>query len=142
VPEAAMRADLLQTLQIVTQLRVERGGEQLRELAVRVVLLSVEEPVGHLVLARVGHDGDQLLHLFVGELAGPLVEVDVGLLDDEVGVAPADSLHRRQGVHDLGLAVNVGVHDTQNMLKLGGDDERHGCKLSFFKKLLIPFVLE
>lgn len=63
-------------------------------------------------------------HLLIGELAGALVEVDVGLLDDDVGVAPTHTLHGGQSVHHLGLTVNVGVHDTQNVLELGGYNER------------------
>ena len=63
VAHTAVGVDLLQPLEVVTQLGVELRGEQLRELAVSVVLLPVEEPVGHLVLARVRHDRHQLLDL-------------------------------------------------------------------------------
>ena len=46
----------------------------------------------------------------------PLVEVDIGLLADNVGVATADTLDLGQGVHDLALSINVGVEETQNVL--------------------------
>ena len=44
-----------------------------------------------------------------GVLAGgvPLVEVDIGLLADQVGVAATDTLDLGQGVHDLLLAINL-----------------------------------
>ena len=46
----------------------------------------------------------------------PLVEVDIGLFADKVGVATTDTLDLSQGVHDLALAINVGVEETQNVL--------------------------
>lgn len=58
--------DLLQALQILTQLRVQIGAGQLGVLAVDDVLLPVQEPGGHLVLTRIQDDGDQLLDLQPG----------------------------------------------------------------------------
>ena len=37
----------------------------------------------------------------------PLVEVDIGLLADQVGVAAADTLYLGQSVHDLDFAINL-----------------------------------
>jgi hypothetical protein len=48
----------------------------------------------------------------------PLVHVNLSLLADQVGEAAADTLDLGQGIHDLLLTVNVGVEDTQNVLKL------------------------
>ena len=48
-----MIADLLQTCEILTQLVVEAVRHHLCVLAVLDIFLSVEEPVGDLVLARV-----------------------------------------------------------------------------------------
>lgn len=58
-----MGPDLLQPLEVLTDLAVEGVGHHLRELAILNVLLSVQEPVGNLVLARVAHDRNQLLNL-------------------------------------------------------------------------------
>ena len=63
VTQAAVIADLLQTREILTQLVVEAVRHHLCVLAVLDIFLSVEEPVGDLVLARVWHDRQQLLHL-------------------------------------------------------------------------------
>ena len=56
----------------------------------------------------------------IGKRAGdaPLVEVDIGLLADDVGVAATDTLDLRQGVHDLALAVNISVEQTQDVLRV------------------------
>ena len=53
VTETPVTPDLLQTLEILTELVVKTVGQQLGESSVPLVLLSVEEPVGDLVLARV-----------------------------------------------------------------------------------------
>jgi hypothetical protein len=46
----------------------------------------------------------------------PLVQVDIGLLADQVGVAATDTLDLGQGVHDLLLAIDVGVEETEDEL--------------------------
>ena len=51
--ETTMRADLLQTLKIFTKLVVENVGHHLGSLAVLDVSLSVQEPIGDLVLSWV-----------------------------------------------------------------------------------------
>lgn len=49
----------------------------------------------------------------------PLVEVDIGLLADQVGVSATDTLDLGQGVHDLLFAIDVGVQKTQNLFDSG-----------------------
>ena len=58
-----MGTDLLEPLEILTHLVVEAVSEDLAEFAVLDVLLSVEEPVGDLVLARVVHDRHDTFNL-------------------------------------------------------------------------------
>lgn len=53
-----------------------------------------------------------------GELSGTLVQVDIGLLADEVGVSATDTLNLGQGVDNFLLAVNVGVEQTQDELEV------------------------
>ena len=48
-----MRADLLQTLQVLTKLVVENVGHHLGSLAVLDISLSVQEPIRDLVLSWV-----------------------------------------------------------------------------------------
>ena len=97
----------------------------LLSLTVLDVLLPVEEPVGDLVLARVLHDGDDLLDLLLAQLAGALRQVDVGLLEHDVGVAAPDALDGRHGEHDVALAVDVRVHHTEDVLEVLRDHQRH-----------------
>ena len=131
VTQTTVGADLFESLQILTQLGVQVVGRHLGELAVADVLLSIEEPVGDLELARVRDDGDQALHLLLGQLSGALVQVDVGLLADDVGEAAADTLDGGEGEHHLAVSVDVRVHHTENVLESFGNNERHrgssGC---------------
>jgi len=60
-----MSPDFFQSLQILSHLVVETVGQDLAEFAVFDVLLSVEEPVGDLVLTRVVHDRHDTFNLFV-----------------------------------------------------------------------------
>ena len=46
----------------------------------------------------------------------PLVKINIGLFADNIRVSPADTLDLRQSVHDLALAINVRVKQTQNVL--------------------------
>jgi len=61
VTETTMDTDLLHALKVLTELVVQIVGEELTEAAVLDVLLTIEEPVGDLVLAGVLHDGDDAL---------------------------------------------------------------------------------
>ena len=72
------------------------------------------------------HDRDQLLGVVLGQLAGPLGQGDVGLLQDDVGVPAPDPLDGGEGEHDAGLALDVGVEDTQDVLEVGRHHQRHG----------------
>ena len=125
VSETSVGTNLLQSLEIITELAVDTVCEDLEVLAVDNVALSVEEPGWDLVLGWVLDDGNDTLELFRGELSGtglllelrfsfdpsgvsePLVEVDIGLLADQVRVSATDTLYLCQGVHDLLLAINL-----------------------------------
>ena len=47
----------------------------------------------------------------------PLVQINIGLFADKVGVATTNTLDLGQGVHDLALAIDVGVKETQDVLR-------------------------
>lgn len=66
--ETTVSADLLESLQILTELGVHAVGENLAVLAVVDIALSVEEPGGDLVLGGVLDDGDDTLELFGGDV--------------------------------------------------------------------------
>ena len=63
--QPTMRANLLQTFEVITKLRVDAIGEDLRVLSVDNVLLPVEEPRRDFVLRWVLDDCDDAFE-FVG----------------------------------------------------------------------------
>lgn len=77
VPKTTVGSDLLQALQVLTQLAVHAVGQDLRILSIHNVALTIEEPGGDLVLGRVLNDGDDALEFFGGKLAGAVVEICV-----------------------------------------------------------------
>jgi hypothetical protein len=134
VSETTVGADLLEALEILTELGVDTVGEDVGVLAIDDIALSVDEPGRDLVLGGVLEDGDDSLELFGGELTSavnmsvfsssicrvrrrivPLVQIDIGLLADQVRVSATDTLDLGQGVHDLLLSVNIGVEETENL---------------------------
>lgn len=117
VTETTVSADLLHSLDVITELGVEVLREDLGVLASLPVLLPVEEPKRDLELAGVLDDSDELLDLVGGELTGALVHVDLGLLADKVGEARTETLDLGHSEDDIALALNVGIEDTQNVLK-------------------------
>jgi hypothetical protein len=52
----------------------------------------------------------------IDRVNSPLVEVNIGLLADNVGVTTTNTLDLGQGEHDLALSLNVGVKETENVL--------------------------
>ena len=48
-------------------------------LTVLDILLSIQEPVGNLVLTRVLHNGDDFLNLLFAQLTSALVKINVSL---------------------------------------------------------------
>ena len=81
-----------QNVQLTSSQKSQQRKYVLYALTVLDVLLPVEEPVRDLVLAGVLHDRHDLLDLFLAQLAGALSQVDVGLLQHNVGVAATDAL--------------------------------------------------
>ena len=59
-----MRTDLLQALQVLTQLAVHTVGQDLRIFAIHNVALAIEEPCRDLILSGILDDGDDTFELF------------------------------------------------------------------------------
>jgi hypothetical protein len=75
VTETTVGTDLLETLKIVTHLRVDTVGENLARLAVDNIPLPVQEPCRDLELSRVLDDGNKTLKLVRVELTSPTFKV-------------------------------------------------------------------
>lgn len=127
VSETSVGTHSLQALKILSELVIKLVDQKVRVLTVDNILLSVEEPSGDLVLLRGLDNGDDSLKLLDGELTSSLIEVDISLLADQVGVSATNTTDGGQGVHDLDLTIDVSREQTQNVLKVAllSDDKRH-----------------
>ena len=67
--ETTVSTNLLQPLQVVTELRVDTVGQDLRVLAIDDVPLPVQEPCWNLELRRVLDDSNDTLEFIRVELA-------------------------------------------------------------------------
>ena len=117
VPNTSVGPDLLQALQVLTELVIQGGRDDLAVPAVLEVLPPVQDVVGNLEGPWVGHDDHELVDLLLGELTGPLGRVDLGLLQGNVAETPSNTLDRGQGKASLLLSVDVRVSNTNHVLE-------------------------
>jgi len=117
VTKTAVGADLLESLDVVTELGINVLGEDLAVLSGLEVLLSVQEPERDLELAWVLDDGDDLLDLIGGQFSCSLVDVDLGLFADEVSETASKTLDLGQSENDISLSFHVCIKNTQNVLE-------------------------
>jgi hypothetical protein len=79
VTKTTVSSDLLETLDIVTELGVNVLGKDLRVLSRLEILLPIQEPKWDLELTGVLDDGNKFLDLISGELSSSLIDVNFGL---------------------------------------------------------------
>jgi len=124
VAQTAVGADLLKAFQIISQF----GGNVLRKdlavLARLEIFLTIQEPYGNFELTGILNDGHELFNFIGGEFTGPGVQVDFGFLANQVRKAATDSGDFREGKDDIALSFNVGIENTQNVLKFRSLHER------------------
>ena len=77
MPETPMCPDLLEPLEVITDLRVHSIGEDLRVLAIDNVSLPVQEPCRDLKLSWVLKDGNDTLELVRVELTSPKIGMNI-----------------------------------------------------------------
>lgn len=122
----------------------------MRVFTIYDIALPIEEPGWNFVLGWVLDDRDNALEFFGGNFSSsteiadlakckrgvissrrggkmsysPFVQIDISLLAHQIGVPASNTLNFREGVHDLLLAINVGVEETKDELEvrfLAGD---------------------
>ena len=70
-----MCSDLLQSLEVLSELGVDLVADQLGPVAVTDVALSVEEPLGNVVVSWLGKDVVNLLDVSLSELTGSIQRI-------------------------------------------------------------------
>ena len=122
VTHTTVSADLLQALKIVTEADINGVAAHVLGLAALGAALTVQEPLGDLVLGGVGDDVGDLLKLFNGEGASAALDVDARLLADHVGEADTDTLDHAEREGDLAATIDVGVQQTHQVLEAVGEE--------------------
>ena len=125
VPQPTVVPDLLQSLQVISQLHVESIRHNLGILPILVILLPIQKPVRDLKLPGVCNNGHEIVQLLCSQFTSPLVHVDISLLANNVSETPSNTLDGGQSKHNLLLSINVGVQYTQNVLKVFVRHQRH-----------------
>jgi len=123
--QPSMISDFLESLEIITELGVERGGDHLGKFTVFDVLLSVEEPIWDLVLLRMLDHCHKALDLIRRKLSGSLVHINVCSLADKIGKSSTATLDVGESKHHLLAAINVGSENSENVLEIVGLNEGH-----------------
>lgn len=67
----------------------------------------------------------------------PFVQVNVGFLANQIGVSSPYPLDLRQGVHNLLFAIDVGIEDTKDELKVAFLARYKRCE---WISLLLPII--
>lgn len=62
-------------------------------------------------------------YLFFRALSSTLVKINVGLLEDNVGITSTNSLDGSHCEHDFSITIDVRAHDTKNVLELLWNNE-------------------
>lgn len=138
--QTSVSSDLLESLQVLSELSVNTVGDELRPVAFTDISLSVEEPLGDVVVSGLGKNVVDLINVLFFQLTSskgnrqvrprlmtflclPLVKVDLSDLEDEVSESSADTLDGLKGEHSLALTVDVCVLDSENVNELFSLDQ-------------------
>ncbi len=113
--ETSVCSDLLQSFQVFSELGINTVGDELRPGALTDVPLSVQEPLGNVVIGGLSDNVVDLFDVSFNKLTSSLVEVDLGNLEHEVSESAANTLDGSEGEHGLASTVDVGVLNTENV---------------------------
>ena len=109
---------LSHSLEIFSESGIQLVGNELTVISVPWVLLSVEEPLGDVVVSGSGDDVADGVDLSGGDLAGPLVGVDLSDLEGVDGEPSTHTLDLSEPERSLLLSVDVCVLHSQNVSEL------------------------
>lgn len=72
------------------------------------------------------------IYLLLGTFTSTLGEIDIGLLEHNVGITATHTLDGSHGDANLALTIDVRIHDTKNVLELLWDHERLQKRTFFY----------
>jgi len=118
VTQTTVCPNLLEPLNVISQLSIKVLGKDLSVLARLEILLTIEEPKRNLELAWVLNNGYEFLNFIGGEFSAAFVHVDFCLFANEVGETTAKTLDFGEAEYDITLSFDVRVENTEDVLEL------------------------
>jgi len=145
VSETSVLLGLSHSLEIFTHGSVHVVGNELSVLAVSGVLLSVEEPVGNVVVSGTSDNVADDLDISLGELTSSLVLVDTGDFHGDDSKSSTNTLDLSETEGSLLLTVEVSVLHTEDMLEVVRVLEYQGrhlvCVCSAFTQRAVFYLI-
>ena len=105
VSETSVLLGLSHSLEILTHDGIDLIGDELSIGTFTGIPLSVEEPLGDIVIGGSSNDVRDVLDLFFGQLTSSLVDVDGGLLESEDGESSTNTLDLTEAERSLLLTI-------------------------------------
>jgi len=118
VSETSVLLGLSHSLEIFTHGSVHVVGNELSVATILGVLLSVEEPLGDVVVSRASDNVADSLDLLLIELTGSLVLVDTGDLEGDDSKTSTNTSNLSETERSLLLTGEVSVLHTEDMLEV------------------------
>ena len=131
VSETSVLLGLSHSLEILTHDGIDLIGNKLGVSTIPGVSLSVEEPLGDIVIGGSSNDVRDVLDLFFGHLTSSLVDVDGGLLESEDGESSTNTLDLTEAEWSLLRTIKIGVLETQNTFEIVGVLDNQGTHFVF-----------
>ena len=117
VTDTTMAAHLLQTLEIFTKLVIQVVDQKMVIFSVTNILLSIQHPKGDVVFERVLDHIDNTFELVFLQLTGTFLDIDVCALACKEGKSTTNTFDVGDGKGNLLPTVDVGVHQTNDVLE-------------------------
>jgi len=145
VSETSVLLGLSHSLEILTHGGIHVVGNELSPVALSGVLLSVEEPLGDVVVNGTGNNVRDLLNVLIGELTSSLVAVDTGDLEGKDRESATNTSDLSEAEGSLLLTVEVSVLHTEDMLEVVHVLEYQGrhlvCVCSAFTQRAVFYLI-
>ena len=125
VTQTSVDACLLQSLNVVTELGVEGGGDEVLTLASGEIFLVVKHPVWYFKCLWAGDDSDHSLDFILCKFTGTFVGINLSFFQNNMSEATSNTWNLSDCEQNFDVTINVGVENTEDVLELFGLNE--GC---------------
>ena len=118
--ETSVVLALSESLHILSVDGIKLVADEMGPSALSGVLLSVEEPLGDVVLVGASNDVTNAVDLLLGDLSRSLVDVDLGDLHSKDGESSSNTADLSKTERSLLFTVDVCVLHSENVSELVG----------------------